>query len=551
MSRASPSIRAAWACLTAALLVLAARADDEDRPAPAVEVHEWSVWVGNPSATSLNGARAYRNAMPGIVGTARPKGDEKADAGRFPIAPLSVVQIFGEPTKDIDFDLRVQNGTLLAHRPRGADRGGRVQWFKSDLLAAPPTEFPPANLPENHPMAKLRGTTSALYLKHESRVERFLAYDAELTVPVPVKLRGGPEEYTLQNLTAHRLRDVALVVPTESGFRIGWIDELPAAVPEKEAADKQDKARPKPPKPDRERAEEALKEAEAAKDEDKPAKPLPPEGDADIRARVDQVLNRPVTVDVEKAPRREVLDLIAGQARFRYELDDPTLAKDKVDLGATMTLRGGRLAARDALADVLGGAGLSYRITGDGALFITTAARLADDAGKKGVVLEGPPVTLTLSQPLKPSNPSYRELTRDSHARRLAEQGLREEAVQSLLDQYAAALFEPTEVVVLAHLAREAIDEAVVLDVFPEPKKVVRTAIVVAHGIDPRLQDRARELVRRLGDTSPRARDEAETKLFQLGPVAVPALQDALADKDIEIVFRAERLLMKLNRPVP
>ena len=103
----------------------------------------------------------------------------------------------------------------------------------------------------------------------------------------------------------------------------------------------------------------------------------------------------------------------------------------------------------------------------------------------------------------------------------------------------------------IAHFVRDAIDEAVLLDVFPPPKKLVRVATLVIHGIDPRLQDRAKELVAKLGDELPKAREEAETKLFELGPVAVPVLEDALHDKDLEIVFRAERLLLKFNRQVP
>ena len=46
-------------------------------------------------------------------------------------------------------------------------------------------------------------------------------------------------------------------------------------------------------------------------------------------------------------------------------------------------------------------------------------------------MIEGPPVKLTLSQPLKPADPSYRELTRDAYARRLAGQGLRDDLVQA------------------------------------------------------------------------------------------------------------------------
>jgi hypothetical protein len=142
-------------------------------------------------------------------------------------------------------------------------------------------------------------------------------------------------------------------------------------------------------------------------------------------------------------------------------------------------------------------------------------------------------------------------MTRDALARRLAGQGLREDVVQFVLEQYGQALFEPGELIVLTHLSRESIDETVLLDVFPAPKKMVRTALLVVHGVDPRLQDRARVLVQQLGDISPKARDSAEVRLQELGPVAVPVLEDALTNTDIEIVFRAERLLLRLNRPVP
>ncbi len=57
--------------------------------------------------------------------------------------------------------------------------------------------------------------------------------------------------------------------------------------------------------------------------------------------------------------------------------------------------------------------------------------------------------------------------------------------------------------------------------------------------------------MKQLGDARYRTRESAESRLFALGPVAVPALEDALHDKDVEIVFRAERLLMRLNRVVP
>lgn len=535
---------------------------DEERPQIPIEVYEWSVWVTSPAQTTLNEPRVYRNAMPGPVGTVRPRIEGPDLDRKFPVAPISVTQVFGEPTKDVDFDLRVKKGHVLAHWPQGTERSNGLRWYKTNLLASLPAGATPGFIPEDHWFQTLRRNDQALYLKHETRVERFLAYDNEVAIPIPVKIRGGPDEYTLQNLTNFKLLDVAVIAPVEGGgYRFGWLDELPSGVP-KDVADEQAREKEKKEKEKtRDRPEVKAKAAEAAlaaaeaelrpKDQAKSEpKPLPAEADANIRARVDQALNRPVTVNAEKVPRRDVLALIAGQARILYEVDDQTLAKDKIDLKQPMTLKASRMAARDALAEVLGTIGLSYRITDDGSLFITTAARLAAETNKKAVI-EGPPIKLTLSQPLRPSDSSFREVTHDTYARRLAARGLRSEVIQIYLDQYAPTLFQPKSLIVVAHLSREAIDELVLLDVFPTPRKFVRVAAVVAHGIDPRLQDRARALVKRLGDLHPRAREEAETQLFDLGPVAIPVLEDALREKDMEIVFRAERILLRLNRQVP
>ncbi len=545
-----------------------AAAQEKERPELPVEVYEWSVWVGNPSQTTLNGTKVYRNAMPVSVGTSRPKSEGAELARKFAVAPLSVIQMFGEPTDDVDFDLRVKKGSILAYWPGGTERSGGLRWFKSNLLKAPPAGVGPGNLPEDHWfLSKLRKIDSALFLKNENRVERFLAYDTELAIPIPIKIRGGPDEYTLQNLTEQKLLDLAVIAPVEGGgYRIGWLDALPAAVPKDSAADllakektKKDEEKAKEKPENKAKAAEAVfeaadAEAKAKKDKEKEKKdepkPIPPEGDANIKARVDQALNRNVEVNVENAPRKDVLALVAGQARLRYEVDDPTLAKDSIDLGQPMTLKGGMIAARDALAEVLSSVGLSYRVTDDGSLFITTATRLAAEKTKK-VIIEGPPVKLTLGQPIKPTDSTFREQTRDAYARRLKAQGMRDEVLQTFLDQYASTLFEPKSLIVLAHLSREALDEVVLLDVFPAPKKLNRMALVVSHGVDPRLQDQARVMIKQLADAAPKVRDAAETQLFELGPVAVPVLEDALREKDIEVVFRAERILMKLNRPVP
>ncbi len=126
--------RILWRCssgLVAAALVLCASFhavgfDDEkeradkaagsktaDQLQSPIDVYEWSIWTGNPANPAINAARLYKNAMPGVVGTSRPKLEDKEQAAKFPIAPISVVQFFGEPRRDVDIDVRAKKGSIL------------------------------------------------------------------------------------------------------------------------------------------------------------------------------------------------------------------------------------------------------------------------------------------------------------------------------------------------------------------------------------------------------------------------------------------------------
>ena len=172
---------------------------------------------------------------------------------KFPIAPISVVQFFGEPSRDVDVDLRAKKGSLLSHWPASKELAGRLQWFKSDLTAKPPAGIPQSYLPGTHWLAKLRENKAALFLKYESHFERFIAYDAELTITVPLKMRGGPDEYTLQNLTNRRLLDVAVIAPTKAGSASAGSTSCPRPLPKR-------KTSPTPKKPADPKDKAALKE---------------------------------------------------------------------------------------------------------------------------------------------------------------------------------------------------------------------------------------------------------------------------------------------------
>src|SRR4051812_5768625 len=106
-----------WVVLLFSSPRLAAGASADEPQQTPIEVYEWSIWVGSPSQASINAARVYKNAMPGLIGTSRPKLEDKEQAGRFPLAPISVVQFFGNDCRDVDVDLRTKKGTILAHWP--------------------------------------------------------------------------------------------------------------------------------------------------------------------------------------------------------------------------------------------------------------------------------------------------------------------------------------------------------------------------------------------------------------------------------------------------
>ena len=107
----------------------------DDKAQSPVEVYEWSVWVGNPAQPAVNASRIYTNAMPTVVGTSRPKLEEKEAATRFPLSPVSVVQFFGDGGRDIDVDLKVKQGHVpgalagqqRARRPASVVQVGPVQ----------------------------------------------------------------------------------------------------------------------------------------------------------------------------------------------------------------------------------------------------------------------------------------------------------------------------------------------------------------------------------------------------------------------------------------
>ena len=85
------------------------------------------------------------------------------------------------------------------------------------------------------------------------------------------------------------------------------------------------------------------------------------------------------------------------------------------------------------------------------------------------------------------------------------------------------------------------------LEVIPDPSKMVRVGLVVQLNADPMITQEIESLIAQLGDPDWSKRQAAQDQIEKLGSVTVMHLETALGHDDLEIVYRAERLLEDLG----
>jgi hypothetical protein len=147
------------------------------------------------------------------------------------VAPINLITFYGEPATNLDIDLRTKAGSFLAHWPPCDHLPNRLRWSGAPAVnltdkLADPSEL--SSVDAEHWMHKAR-EGDALYVSRGARTERFLAYDVELNLAAPIRLAGGPDKYTVINISGTTLYDVLISRPTPEGRRVAWLDVLPAA----------------------------------------------------------------------------------------------------------------------------------------------------------------------------------------------------------------------------------------------------------------------------------------------------------------------------------
>jgi len=200
--------------------------------AEGIEVHDWLLLVSDPHVENTSAAEMFQSTMPDFVGRTRRPSSEDRTNDPMPIGVLTLHGDADDPTQLFDVLVESPKARFLDHWPRAAARSYRLLW--SGMTLTPDSDDTRLATP-GHWSTALRQNGS-LYIKKEGRAERFMLYDAEIPLKTPIKMALADDKekgehtraYTLTNIGAHLLRDVAVYAPTKDGWMVGRIPRLAA-----------------------------------------------------------------------------------------------------------------------------------------------------------------------------------------------------------------------------------------------------------------------------------------------------------------------------------
>ena len=134
-------------------------------------------------------------------------------------------------------------------------------------------------------------------------------------------------------------------------------------------------------------------------------------------------------------------------------------------------------------------------------------------------------------------------------SQRLKDAGLTAADIEVILATLRTHALDPEQLTVVYRIDPSELDRMLPMEVVPMPAKVTRVGIAIVKNIDPAAGERIAKLVEQLGNSDWEKREAAQAKLAELGAGARPKLTEALKHKDVEVVYRAERLLESINNP--
>jgi hypothetical protein len=463
-------------------------ASGQDEEVGKFEVHEWSLWAIDSTQDLANGLDQYSSAMPGPVETERTRVPKEHKA-----TPVAVMTFHGEPTPELEVEVQIPSGRVLANWPPARRKNNRLRWLELNQSAQPFEGARVAAVDASHWFTRAR-MLDCLYLKSGGRQERFLTYDIELPLAVPLRLEGGPDTYRVVNLSPWELADVIISVPTPEGRRIGRL----AAVPPQAAA------------------------APAAA-----APQVPP------AAGTGQPSQHPADAASQTSPQ--------SNAAPAGEPPQPQPADTSAE----------RQPAKDASPQQPGAQQLSGRAGERAAPDGAQPASGVSGGPPSGAQQAGAPagVEISMSAPLPEDAAEFAAL-RSELVQSLLAAGLTHAEAELAVGLVADCVLQSSELVVLVRLPQSAADEKLPLVFYPAAARTVRVPLLLIRKVDPRIQDELRQLVAQLGSASFAEREAADKRLRELGRLAIPILRECLTSPDLEVVLRAERILRAMNESI-
>jgi hypothetical protein len=132
---------------------------------------------------------------------------------------------------------------------------------------------------------------------------------------------------------------------------------------------------------------------------------------------------------------------------------------------------------------------------------------------------------------------------------KLSAAGLSSTDFDVILSILAKHGLDPKRMTIIYRLDASEMERLLPLEVVPQPRKVTRVGLVIVRNIDPAIGQEIEQLIAQLGDTDWSKREAAHKQLSELGLPAKVKLEEASKNnKDLEVVWRSERLLTKINK---
>jgi ankyrin repeat protein len=121
--------------------------------------------------------------------------------------------------------------------------------------------------------------------------------------------------------------------------------------------------------------------------------------------------------------------------------------------------------------------------------------------------------------------------------------GLSDGQIDFVIDVLKEYALDPEFTSLVYRLDRSVLDELIQVDVVPNPRNTVRIGLVVVRRAGPEFHENVANLILQLGDPEWAKREAAHKTLAAKGKSIVPLLKKAAKQRDLEIVYRVERLL--------